>query len=86
MYKLRFSRSTEKFLAIIQKRNRRLFNRFIQAFDNISKHPHLATSLTGNLSGYYSYRVGDYRILFEIEKQKLLVFVEKIEHRREVYK
>jgi len=63
-----------------------LFNRFIGALDEISEDPYCATALTGNLKGYYSYRVGDYRILFEIEKQQLLVYVEKIEHRKDVYK
>ncbi len=86
MYQLLFSRNTEKFLANFQKRNQSLFKRFIEIFSNISQDPYKATALTGNLKGYYSYRVGDYRIIYEIIKQKLLVYIEKIEHRREVYK
>jgi len=31
-------------------------------------------------------RVGDYRVLYEIEGKKLLVFVLRIGHRREVYR
>ena len=50
----------------------------------ISENPYCAKPLVGNLAGYYSYRVGNYRILFEIEKKDLLVYVEKIEHRGRV--
>jgi mRNA-degrading endonuclease RelE of RelBE toxin-antitoxin system len=40
----------------------------------------------GNLKGHYSCRVGDYRILLEVDKAKRIVYVEKIEHRSAVYK
>jgi mRNA interferase RelE/StbE len=86
MYQVLFSKSVEKFLATQQKRNRKLFSRLMDAFDEISDDPHKATVLTGNLKGYYSYRVGDYRILFEVDKRQSLLYVEKIEHRREVYR
>ena len=43
-------------------------------------------SLTGNLSKYWKYRIGDYRLICRIEDEKLLVLIVKIGHRREVYK
>lgn len=86
MYRILLSRNAEKLLAGIQKENRRIFNRIIRALDMISENPYCAKPLVGNLAGYYSYRVGDYRILFEIEKKDLLVYVEKIEHRGRVYR
>lgn len=42
--------------------------------------------LTGNLSGLWRYRVGDYRIICEIQDQVLVVFVIDINHRKDVYK
>ena len=86
MYRVLLSGNAEKFLAGIQKKNKRLFNGIIRALDMISENPFCAKPLVGNLSGYFSYRVGDYRILFEIEKKDLLVYVEKIEHRASVYR
>ncbi len=86
MYQLILSRKTEKFLANLKKVNARLFNRFIFAPDEISNDPYCAKALVGDLKGYYSYPVKDYRILFEIGKKKLFVYVEKIEHRKEVYR
>ncbi len=43
-------------------------------------------TLTGNLAGVWRYRVGDYRILCDIEDGRLVVVVVDVAHRREVYK
>lgn len=44
-------------------------------------------ALTGpQLGEYWRYRVGDYRILCEIQDGKLLILVIEIGHRREVYR
>lgn len=41
--------------------------------------------LSANLAGLWRYRVGDYRLLCEIQNHELIVLVVKIGHRREVY-
>ena len=41
--------------------------------------------LKRNLSGFFKLRVGDYRIIYQIHKQEVLVVVIKVGHRREVY-
>lgn len=38
-----------------------------------------------NLAGLWRYRVGDYRLICRIEEHRLVVFVIKVGHRREVY-
>ncbi len=38
------------------------------------------------LGNYWRYRVGDYRILCDIQDNKLVVLVIEIGHRREVYR
>jgi mRNA interferase RelE/StbE len=44
-------------------------------------------ALTGpQLGEYWRYRVGDYRILCEIQDGKLVILVIEIGHRREVYR
>jgi mRNA interferase RelE/StbE len=85
MYKIILSKGTEKFLANLYSRDKKMLSRFYDSFEKISEEPYRANPLVGNLKGYYSYRVGDYRIIFEIEKKQLLVFIEKIEHRKSVY-
>jgi mRNA interferase RelE/StbE len=43
-------------------------------------------ALTGPLGDLWSYRVGDYRIICEIQDEVLRVLVVKIGNRREVYR
>lgn len=41
--------------------------------------------LTANKSGTWRYRVGDYRILAEIEDQTVTITITKVGHRSKVY-
>lgn len=41
--------------------------------------------LTANHSGQWRYRVGDYRIITEIQDEKVIVLVVVIGHRKEIY-
>lgn len=43
-------------------------------------------ALTGALGGFWRYRVGDVRVICEIQKGVLRVLVVEIGHRREVYR
>lgn len=43
-------------------------------------------ALTGPLGGLWRYRIGDYRIVCEIQDEVLRVLVLKIGNRREVYR
>lgn len=41
--------------------------------------------LTANRSGQWRYRVGDYRIIADIQDDKIVILIFTIGHRREVY-
>ena len=41
--------------------------------------------LTGNLSGLWRYRVGDFRVLCRLEDHRLVVLVVGVAHRGEAY-
>ena len=43
-------------------------------------------SLTANHQGEWRYRVGDYRLLADIQDDKILILILTIGHRRDVYK
>jgi len=42
--------------------------------------------LRRSLKGLMKLRVGDHRIIYKVQKRKVIVFVIKIGHRRDVYK
>ena len=47
---------------------------------------HFGEALSANRAVLWRYRVGDYRIICEIQDDKVIVLVLTIGHRREVYK
>lgn len=42
-------------------------------------------ALTNNLSGLWRYRVGDYRIIVEIQDNEFIILAVKIGHRSKIY-
>ena len=42
--------------------------------------------LTANRSGQWRYRVGDYRLLAEIQDKKIVILILNVGHRSEIYK
>ncbi|MBD2134488.1 type II toxin-antitoxin system RelE/ParE family toxin [Sphaerospermopsis sp. FACHB-1094] len=65
----------------LQKKLDRCFDRLKI---NPRNHPNIK-SLKGELSGYYRYRVGDYRVIYEINNDLKLVTIIFIAHRSKVY-
>jgi len=45
----------------------------------------LGKPLSANLSGIYRYRIGNYRVLYQVIQKDLVVMVVRIGHRKEVY-
>ncbi len=41
--------------------------------------------LTANRSGQWRYRIGDYRLICEIQDQRLVILALSIGHRRDIY-
>ena len=81
-YSVRIKRSAAKELARIP-RSERL--RLVEAINGLSKRPLMGSVLKGNLRGLRRVRVGDYRIVYEVQESALVVLVVRVAHRRAVY-
>lgn len=46
----------------------------------------MGKALSGNKAGFWRYRVGDYRIICDIEDEELVILVVEVNHRSKVYK
>ena len=46
----------------------------------------LGKPLKGNLATLWGYRIGDYRVICEVQDDRLVILVVTIGHRREVYR
>ncbi|MBN2013908.1 MAG: type II toxin-antitoxin system RelE/ParE family toxin [Candidatus Altiarchaeota archaeon] len=82
MYDVFFSDTAKK---QYKKLGREQQERIISAIERIRIRPEAhVTKLVGDPG--YKLRVGDHRILMDIEKDKLLILVLKIGHRKNIYK
>lgn len=82
-YKIVFRKSVSKDLRGLPKKD---IQRILAAIRSLAKEPHPPTSK--KLSGQERYRLrqGNYRILYEIEEDRLIVCVVKVRHRRDAYR
>lgn len=84
MHKLTYRKSVSKDLRKISKANLQQIIKEIQLLAH-NPRPIGATKLKGT-ANVYRYRVGDYRIVYEIEDAVLTILIIRVAHRRDVYK
>lgn len=53
---------------------------FRDNFDTLVPEP-----LTGGLAGFFRLRVGDYRVIYDIERTRPTLVVHQVGHRRKIY-
>ena len=81
-YQLAFHPRVKSHLAKIAKKRREKIEAILQT---IAENPHLGKKLKGKYQGAYSYHVWPYRVIYEIYKNELIVYVIDIDHRGSVY-
>ena len=83
-YRIEFKRSAAKVLKKLPKPDRRRIRDKIDSFaENL---PDPATTKMKGESPFHRVRAGDYRVIFEVREDTLLILVLKIGHRKEVYR
>lgn len=86
-WRIELSETANKQLAKLDKTEARRITKFLRERLVASDNPRIVgKALSGPLGGLWRYRVGDYRLICEIQDGVLCVLVLKIGNRREVYK
>lgn len=86
-WRLVFSKRADKQLATMDAGVRRIIVSWLMKNIEDCENPRVhVKGLTGNHSGEWRYRIGDYRVLCEIKDNELIVLALEIGHRRSVYK
>ncbi len=85
MYRIDFSRQAEKALRSVYQADRKLYNHLLEAFEEIRKEPEVGKPLRFELKGLRSYRIGSYRIIYRVDRGRLLITIIDLGHRREIY-
>lgn len=84
-YEVEISESAEKFLEKVPKKDR---SRIMEKIDILADDPMPSGSvkLQGQRLALYRIHSGDYRVVYSIKKDVLIILVVEIGHRREVYR
>ncbi len=81
-YKVVFTYRALKDLKKIDKKTQK---RLLLKIKEYSKNPfNYCIKLTSPIIGTYRYRIGDYRVIFDIEGKEIIIL--RIGHRKEIYK
>jgi len=60
--------------------------RLIAAIDQLRESPHAGGVLKGEFSGLRRLRVGNYRIVYEVIDEELVILVVRLGHRKDIYR
>lgn len=85
-YRVEFTQRALKDLKKLDKHTAALIIGWIRKnLENCENPRFHGKALSANRSGQWRYRVGDYRLLAEIQDDKIVILVLNIGHRREIY-
>ncbi len=86
MWKILYRQQSLKFVKKLDNKSQENIQNYIEKISETKNPEDFGKPLTGNLKGFWRYRVGDYRIICEIRKKELIVLVIDIGHRSKIYK
>ncbi|MAQ71063.1 MAG: type II toxin-antitoxin system mRNA interferase toxin, RelE/StbE family [Alphaproteobacteria bacterium] len=87
VWTIEIANKAEKELSKLDKNVQKQIIHYLETKILTAEHPRVfGKSLTHELSGYWRYRVGDYRIMCHINDEKVTIMVVRIGHRSKVYK
>jgi len=83
-YEIQWKRSAEKDLRGI---NRQSISRILEAVESLSNDPFPSQhrKLHGSESSY-RIRIGDYRVIYQIDKENNIIVIYHIRHRKDIYR
>lgn len=86
-YSIVFDKNADKQLKKIDITQQRIIvNWIVKNLENTSNPRVFGKALKGNLKEYWRYRVGDYRIIAEINDNEIKIIIIEIGHRKDIYK
>ncbi len=86
-YTVRYEKNAQKALKKMDKQRARLILAWVTKHLEGSVNPRIhGKGLVGDKSGQWRYRVGDYRLIADINESTITILILEIGHRREIYR
>jgi mRNA interferase RelE/StbE len=87
VWRVEFTPAADKALGKLERQVQRRIAQFIDTRLVTSEDPRrLGEAYKGPLTGYWKYRVGDYRLVCDIQDRKICILVVTIGDRKEIYR
>ena len=86
MHNIEFTHLAAKELEKVYRQDKKLYFRLLAAIETLKKNPYQGKRLKGKLAGDYSLRVGDYRIIYTVYKNELVIYIIDLGHRKAIYR
>jgi mRNA interferase RelE/StbE len=81
---IKWSKTAENQLEKISKSNKNIAQQIVTKLDEIADNPYLFTEKLQGLN-LRKLRVGNYRIILNLEEQKIIIFIVQVGHRSKIY-
>lgn len=85
-WSINFNKKSEKELSKLDKQTQQKIVKFLCGLENNDNPRKSGRALKGDLGLFWRYRVGDYRIICQIEDETIMILVLSVGHRKEVYR
>lgn len=86
MWKIKYSEKATRELLKIDRQAAKRIKKYLDERIATDEDPRrFGESLTENLAGLWKYRIGDFRVIAEIQEDRIVVLVVRIGHRSKVY-
>jgi len=80
---------TKNFQKIKKNIDKKIYDKIVDiVYPQLGLNPYYGTNikkLKGKFEGYYRYRIGNYRLFYLIEDEKVLIIVTDFRHRQSAY-
>lgn len=87
MYQVHYSKKAQKQIRKLDKQTQRLLFSWIDKNLEGTNNPRLhGKGLTGDRANEWRYRVGDYRLICDIQDNQMVILALEVGHRRDIYK
>ena len=85
MWEVVFTSKAKKEFSKLDKQNQRIIVGYLEQVIGSGNPHNFGSALVGNLSGFWRYRVGKYRIICEIQNNNLIIELISIGKRDKIY-
>lgn len=86
VWKIELTNTAKKCLSKTDKQTAKKITTYLKEISVLDNPREKGKALTGNFVSLWRYRVGNYRLICSINKEKITILVVKIGHRKNVYR